>query len=702
MTHNELPALRQDIQLLSSTPDEQGQPRWMLFDPIKNTYFQLSHHALPIVQHWRAGIDAVQLIDLLPNAEDYDERDIQGFIQFLVQNNLIQHNDAQSVQLLKEQYHKRQHHWFNWLIHNYLFIKLPIIRPNDLLNWLFPKLRFLFHPNTRNMIISLGVVGIILTLHQWDSFVTSFLHFFTWQGLLLYAITLVGVKVLHEFGHALVARKHHCRVGSMGVAFLVLFPVLYTDTTDAWRLKSKSQKLDIVTAGIRVEIYIALLATFLWNFLPEGSLKSAAFFVATTSWVSSLLINISPFLRFDGYYAFSDWLGVENLQQRSFAFAKWHLRKVLFGVDTGIPEPLTKQQQNAFVIYAYATWLYRFFLFLGIALLVYTFAFKALGIFLFLIEIIYFILLPIGKEIMVWWQMKKALTFNKNTMVSLATLLFMVLALFTPWQQSLSLPAILIPIDAHHLYAKEPATVAEVHVRVGDSVFQGQRLVSLTSSRLEHEVFVSQQKRDLLHAKLTRIASTKEERDNQQWLESALAREEQHLVNLKNQQDQLHITALVDGIVVDMLPLNAGQSVNSQTKLMQIVNPRDYQLTAYLPAEQSGSLNTGSTGRFVATNGEILPQLFTLKYQSNNAISELVYPELSNDYNGGIDTRLDRQTQKYIPTSAHYVLNLVTSDPFEQQPLRWTGVLVIEGQPISYAQRLWLTIVSVLIRESGF
>ena len=66
-----------------------------------------------------------------------------------------------------------------------------------------------------------------------------------------------------------------------------MFPVLYTDATDAWKLRSRRNRLSIVTAGVRTELYIALLATFFWNVLPDGPLKSAAFFLATTSWLGS-------------------------------------------------------------------------------------------------------------------------------------------------------------------------------------------------------------------------------------------------------------------------------------------------------------------------------------------------------------------------------------------------------------------------------
>ena len=129
---------------------------------------------------------------------------------------------------------------------------------------------------------------------------------------MIYFITLILVKCLHELGHAYVAKYHGCRVSAIGIAFLVFFPFLYTDTTDAWRLRNHKDRLLINFAGILTELHLALIATFVWGVLPEGGL-GAAFFIATTSWISSIAINVSPFMRFDGYYVFSDWLK-ENLQ----------------------------------------------------------------------------------------------------------------------------------------------------------------------------------------------------------------------------------------------------------------------------------------------------------------------------------------------------------------------------------------------------
>jgi putative peptide zinc metalloprotease protein len=149
-----------------------------------------------------------------------------------------------------------------WLVHNYLFIKIPLIRPDGMLDNLLRMARPLASRPARLATYALGLYGVFALIWQWEQFVTTFDHFFNWQGLSYYFLALIGVKIAHELGHALVAKHHGLRVSSMGVALLVLFPVLYTDNTDAWRLTDQRKKLQIVLAGLTVELHIALLALF--------------------------------------------------------------------------------------------------------------------------------------------------------------------------------------------------------------------------------------------------------------------------------------------------------------------------------------------------------------------------------------------------------------------------------------------------------
>ena len=63
----------------------------------------------------------------------------------------------------------------------------------------------------------------------------------------------------------------------MGVALVVLTPMLYTDTNEAWKLTSRRHRIAIGIAGIAAELLLALAAIWVWFLLPEGPVRGGDF-----------------------------------------------------------------------------------------------------------------------------------------------------------------------------------------------------------------------------------------------------------------------------------------------------------------------------------------------------------------------------------------------------------------------------------------
>ena len=701
-----LPYLRQDLKLLQASPDEDGAPRWQLFDPLTHRFFMLSHTALTLFRAWQPGEALTSFVSALnEQAVDVDTDSVTGFIDFLQHNGLTRHQSVADTQVLNQRYQQTRKHWMSWLIHHYLFIKIPLLRPDAFFTRTYPKLRWVFHPLVPGLVILLGLMGLVMAVRQWESFVTTFDYFFSWQGMGAYLVALVFVKSAHEIGHAMVAKRYQCRISSMGLAFLVLFPVLYTDTTDAWRLKSKYQRLNIVTAGIRVELYLALLATFLWAFLPDGAFKTAAFFVATTSWVSSLLINISPFLRFDGYYALSDLSGVENLQPRAFAVGRWYLRQLLFGLPESPPEPVNRNKVRFFVTYAWATWVYRFLLFLGIALLVYHFAFKVLGIFLFVVEIVWFILLPIWRELKVWWQYKSIMRLNRTMLRTLIWMAGLLGLFFVPWQGSVSTPAMLLAEHHAQVYAPESAKIVHALVERGQSVTRDQPLLQLTSERLSKQLEKNRHTQQWLLEQLRRVDTKGEERGQRLVLQKSLEKAQTEMQALLMRREALLIRSPVTGQVVDQMHLNPGEAVGIKNALFSIVNHQAWRVEAYVHSNALRRLEARASGVFISDSGRKVPGTFVLAKAQVSAIETLQEPALASIYGG--DMAVQQQDDVLKPEQGYYPVYFKPDAKAKaylknagRQKL--SGRLVIEAQAESWAQRVSRHVAGVLIKESGF
>ncbi len=359
-----------------------------------------------------------------------DEEMVRSFLTFLARTNLLRLRGGQAIENFMTQVASKHRNWIMWLLHNYLFIRIPLVRPDRFLDATLPAVNRMLGRRFQSLMTLFAVIALALVLRQWDGFIATFLYFFSWEGLVYYGAAMIFAKILHELGHAYTAKRYGCRVPSMGVAFLVLWPVLYTDTSDAWKLPSQRQRLLIGAAGMRVELMLAVLATFAWSFLPDGPVQSAAFVLATTTWVLMLLINLNPFIRFDGYFLMSDIAEIENLQDRAFALARWRMREILFGFGHPPPEEVSRGGGLFMIGYAYCTWIYRFFLFLGIAFLVYYLFFKALGVILFIVEIVFFIIRPIFNELKVWYQKREEVGLNRNTVITFSVLGLLV-ALFS-------------------------------------------------------------------------------------------------------------------------------------------------------------------------------------------------------------------------------------------------------------------------------
>ena len=182
------------------------------------------------------------------------EDDLRRLLQFLDDNDLIVDTSPEAARKLAKKKARGRQHWLMWLLKNYLFMRVPLLRPDRYLTVLLPLARPFFSRGFVLASLMAALIGLALAVRQWEAFVHTFLYFLSWEGAVYYAMALFLAKVLHELGHAFAAKLNGCRVPTMGVAFLILWPVLYTDVTDAWRLKSRRERLRIGAAGIGVEL----------------------------------------------------------------------------------------------------------------------------------------------------------------------------------------------------------------------------------------------------------------------------------------------------------------------------------------------------------------------------------------------------------------------------------------------------------------
>jgi len=698
-----IPYLRQDLEIFRGNSREDGSPAWLLYDAVRNKYFTVGLTAFRLIKNWRGGED-IQNFEKKINSQGIETTgdEIKSFIGFLQQNNLIIQPQGQGVPFLMQQKNSLKKSWIMNLIHSYLFFKIPLFTPDEWLGRTLNKVKFLGSKKIRNIIYILGFIGLFFVIQQFENFTKTFLYFFSLKGLMIYFITLVFFKCLHELGHAYIAKYHGCRVSAIGIAFLVFFPFLYTDTTDAWRLRNHKDRLLINFAGILTELHLALIATFVWGVLPEGGLKSAAFFIATTSWISSIAINVSPFMRFDGYYVFSDWLKAENLQPRSFALAKWKIRETLFGFNHKPPEEISPSRRWTFIIYAWSTWVYRFFLFIGIALLVYYFAFKVLGIILFAIEIYWFIMLPIIKEMKQWWMMRSEMKLNKQTFRTISILTITLMVLFLPWKSSMKIPAVYISEKYSKIYSPYPAKIKSVFITKDQEVEAGQNLIELYSPELDKEINSIRRKLLLTKTKINRMSGTSGNMDEYLTYNQRLIALQSELSGLTKTKEKLVIKAPNKGKVKDLVSLSNEMWVSNLDQLLGIVHYGTGNVKAFIREEQIDRFQENTPAVFIPNDGDHKKIHLISNKLDLSSVNNLPYVALASIHSGPIAIRnFTSGEYQYRPETAHYIADfkLVNKSSIK---FELPGYVHVEGNRYSPFIRFFRNVFSVLIRESGF
>ncbi|OAN48865.1 hypothetical protein A6A04_19640 [Paramagnetospirillum marisnigri] len=292
-----LPSLRDELALLQGPPTNDGSPTWTLHDPLSNRFFRLSWPAFEVLSRWHLGqADSVAAAVTAETALDMEPEDVSGVVEFLARGGLLKAETPKDIDRLLAIHDAGKTGWLTWALHHYLFFRIPLVRPDAWLDRLLPLVAWMGTRAFRLATLAALLAGLLMMGRQWEVFAATFVDHFSMTGLAAFGLALGLAKVAHELGHALTAKSYGCRVPTMGVAFLVLWPMLYTDVNEAWKLTERRKRLLIGGAGILAELAIAAWATLAWGLLPDGPARGIAFTLAVTTLISSLAINLSPFI----------------------------------------------------------------------------------------------------------------------------------------------------------------------------------------------------------------------------------------------------------------------------------------------------------------------------------------------------------------------------------------------------------------------
>jgi putative peptide zinc metalloprotease protein len=324
-----------------------------------------------------------------------------------------------------------------------------------------------------------------------------------------------------------------------------------------------------------------------------------------------------------------------------------------------------------------------------------------LGLFLFAVEIGWFIVRPIVKEIGVWREIIALQTTPLRPRLAWLVPLLALALLFIPWQTHLLLSGLLSAETEFTLYSPQSATVQKVLVKEGDHVQAEQILIELTSPDLDFKIASAERHlaelKEQLASQSVELALAQHNPVDMGALQSTIA----ELVGLREAQKKLTLRTHFAGRIRDLSDaLQQGEWLAKDEAIGIVESPRAT-VIAYAEEADLNRLQVGATGRFYPEGGDVAPVAVHIITIDNVGTRQLTIPELSSNHGGEIAVREDEQ-HHLIPEQGIYRVLLQVDDAAVIQAMTLRGRLSLETPAESLAGRLLRLTLAVLIRESSW
>ncbi|MBN2296763.1 MAG: HlyD family efflux transporter periplasmic adaptor subunit [Pirellulales bacterium] len=477
-----------------------GQSYWVVKEPVGLNYYRFQEEEYAILQKLDGHISLDELKEWFEDEfppQKITLEELQQFIGMLHRSGLVIASvPGQGTQLRKRRDERRRKEMLG-AASNILCIRFKGIDPERILNWLYPKLRWLFNLPVLIISLSFALSALTLVTVNFDVFYSklpSFYQFFNPYNALWLAVVLGLTKVVHEFGHGLMCKHFGGECHEMGVMILVLTPCLYCNVSDSWMLPNKWHRAAIGAAGMYLEVIIAAAATYIWWFTQPGLLNMVCLNIIFVSSVSTIMFNANPLLRYDGYYILADIVEIPNLRQKATSILNRKMADWFLGIEPPEDPFLPQRNQVFFAIYSVASVVYRWFVVISISWFL-TRVFEPYGlavigygiICMSLFGMVGMPLFKLYKYFAVPGRMHKVKK-PRFYATAAAVVLIVLAVIYVPLPHRVMSTLEVRAHDADRVYVDVPGELEEILVKPGQQVDEGQTLAKLESIDVDMEI----------------------------------------------------------------------------------------------------------------------------------------------------------------------------------------------------------------------
>jgi putative peptide zinc metalloprotease protein len=607
-----LGVLRSDIEVLPGEQDSDGMPSWLIFDPVSDKYYRIPEETYRIISQMNRVYELNEFCERLNILGIHTTPEkVMETNNLLVQSNLCAATYMTTEKVITKQQQMKRKAKAQRMLSGYLFFRIPLLRPDRFLDKSKEFVVAIFNPFTIGFLVLIASIGYVALVMNWHKLADAFIQSLTIQGLARYSIAVIFIKCIHELAHAYAAKLSGIRVRRMGIAFIIFFPRLYTDLTDAWRINQRRRRFLIDGAGIISELVIGGWAALIWANSAPGATKSVAYYIFAVSIINTVLVNGNPFIRYDGYYMLMDVAGIDNLQQRGIAQFKYLYRRIFFGIE-GDPPAAGKWRRILLVLYGISCFVYRLFLYTSIILIVYYKFTKVVGILMFLVEVHVLVIKPISMEVK-FLRMKKKMIKKKHFIWSVSGFSALLLVLLIPLPWNVDMPCEVKPVKSSMIYIQTRGFLDRLHVDSGTKVHQGSVLLTGKNPFLKWNYKQTEIDCQVKRVELDHLESSQKTLAASKVKLKELELDKNRLVELQRKNSLLNITSPINGTfqLYDR-HLTPGKWLQKGAIIGEVFAPGAVRIEAFMSEEEYKDINVGDkvsislTGEISAIPGKVM------------------------------------------------------------------------------------------------
>lgn len=478
-----------------------------------------------------------------------DEAETALLCKWAIESGLVESETGNSAERRHEQHsnHQKQK-LMSWV--NPLMLRIPLCNPDRFVSAATQYLGFLVSPVGAIVWLATVVWGFFQLAPHLNRFYTQRSDSFGFHDIVWIGVSWLLLKLVHELAHSIVSCKFGGRTHTCGVLLLMMIPMPFVDLTSSWKFDNKWKRILTSAAGMMMEIFVAAIACMVWVHSSPGPLQYHAGNLIISATLHTLLFNINPLMRFDGYYMLADYLEIPNLSGHGRQWLKNVFSWMYFGKQVP-PLKETGYRALAVRVYGVLAMVWSTSVFLGLTLAACSLI-EGFGLLIAVSSVVLWLGVPLVKLLRylvagtdferpnrLWFSCAVLVTF-----VAVGSFLFL-----CPSPSAMSAPVVFDYEPLSIVRSKTHGFASKLHVEDGQTVEKGDLLISLSNPDMQHELTSLQT--DIEISKLTINTLLSENRISQMQIEEeSMKSMKQRYAELTDHVANLEVRAPQSGTII--------------------------------------------------------------------------------------------------------------------------------------------------------